>query len=202
MHARGVNGSSPNCHTLIRTERHRAAPAGKAWRGAALLLAAVLLTVAPLLAGCGGEAVPEYRERVREILSKLESPGLEEGPENPGGKANPSGHDNAAGHESGNPVTVDPGSLERAIAELEEVRVPPGWEEFHRSLIRALSSLAPESHAGTHATEENAEEVPLEEGDGGEAQTFTPHQEEEPEKATTSPTGVQEHGHPASPGGH
>lgn len=167
--------------------------------GVALLAGSILLLCAILLTGCGSEAVPEYRARVTEILSGLENSHREG---NPGGEeAHPDpGHD--TGHGPENVTATDLESLRKAIVELEEVRVPAGWEEFHRNLLRALSSLVPESHGEEHATEE-APEHALEHGEeGSEAGLPVAHPEGEPKVEEHAPAEHPQSDHPSPSSGH
>ncbi|MEJ5185980.1 MAG: hypothetical protein WHT46_02730 [Candidatus Geothermincolales bacterium] len=167
--------------------------------GVALLAGSILLLCAILSAGCGSEAVPEYRARVTEILSGLKN---SHGEGNPGGEeAHPDpGHD--AGHGPENGTATDLESLRKAIVELEEVRVPAGWEEFHRNLLGALSSLVPEYHGDEHAAEESPEHA-LEHGEeGGETGLPAAHTEEEPKAEEHAPAEHPQSDHPSPSSGH
>ncbi len=120
----------------------------------ALATAALMLSLLYLW-GCGSEPVPEYRKRVTEILSKLhgdQSRGHSEAEKGHPAQKPENGYHDHSNHEH------MAETLGIVIAELEEVRVPAGWEDFHRALLQALSSFLEGSHGKANGGYEHYDE--------------------------------------------
>jgi hypothetical protein len=152
-------------------------------------LVPLLLLASPLtLGGCGGQNLSDYRKEVTDI-NQHASQLLAGSPEN------------ASEHIDEESTLYTPQqigeleemlpALEEALSELQEIKVPSGWEEFHRKLIELYHAqiLALEEVLAVCQGEQDHHQTAETEAEGEEheQQGTPPHQEpaetEEPGKA-------------------
>lgn len=187
---RGSEPSNNRCSRLDPKKR-----AGKFLVFLTIVISASLFSALSLW-GCGSEAVPDYRGRVTEILSALHET---HGDGHTGEEGSSTAHDLEEGRQADDHPQGSAGDLNKVIAELEEVRVPAGWEEFHRALLKALSSMLGGSHGETH-TGVGHDDESAGQGEGSESAALTEPGAHEKETHTGTEEGDRDH--PSSSCGH